>query len=437
MKAAIITESSGKSVEVKGINGLFTCLLEHEVKATKAKFDFTGPKISPEMWAEVMAFFEWTQEIEKSESQVRLFLHPTHGWKAWAFPQKGGTGMTISEIEDHPDRATQRARFADHDGWTYFGTVHHHCTAGAFQSGTDTADEKNQDGLHITVGHMDKEVRDLHCRLYIKGHKFEPVMNGFWSIGEETERKAADYLDTFGIIPDLDKVARKQMSFSSAKLRANAGLPPVSADIAPFPAEWRANYIIPVRFTHQYELGNHVSTNSRCTKEWCDNCKDWSWTHGTKTCPFNKGVVSYLNQGNGTVVGSQALTKRQRKELKKAEREYNKKLITDIGGAAGKALEAIRLQANSAGMTDTQLFELIENTATGSDSFVLMAMAEECAAAGVSIEDLYDTAQEIVVNNLKKEIEKDNESAKMIAEGGGQAEINGQVGYEHGGYGYY
>jgi len=91
MKSAIITASSGKSVEEKKFNGVFSCLLEHEVKATKAQFEYTGPKISPNEWAQMMAFFEWTQATERSEAQVRLFVHPVHGWKAWAFPQKGGT----------------------------------------------------------------------------------------------------------------------------------------------------------------------------------------------------------------------------------------------------------------------------------------------------------------------------------------------------------
>ena len=208
-KAAVIKQSGGKSVEVRELPGLFTCIMQHEVAKTGASFDWLGPKISPAAWAEMLAFFRWTYQTEKTESQVRLFVHPEHGWKVWAFPQDSASSMTTKEVANDESRL-QRAAIPE--GYFPWGTVHHHCSMSAFQSGTDHADEVNVDGLHITIGNLDKEVYDLHARLYIKGNRFEPIMSALWDIGPEKDGlvKAISELGFEGA-EVADKIARQQM----------------------------------------------------------------------------------------------------------------------------------------------------------------------------------------------------------------------------------
>jgi hypothetical protein len=49
-----------------------------------------------------------------------------------------------------------------------FGTVHHHCSSSAFQSGTDHSDELSREGLHFTIGNLDKPFDlDIHARITI------------------------------------------------------------------------------------------------------------------------------------------------------------------------------------------------------------------------------------------------------------------------------
>ncbi len=396
MKSAIITASSGKSVEEKKFNGVFSCLLEHEVKATKAQFEYTGPKISPNEWAQMMAFFEWTQATERSEAQVRLFVHPVHGWKAWAFPQKGGTGMTIKEIDDHPARAAQRAQFADHDGCLYFGTVHHHCTCSAFQSGTDSADEQSQDGLHITIGNMDKPDRDIHCRLYLKGHKFEPIMDAFWNIGEGITAKANEFKDLFGIMPDLDKTARRQMAKSSEILIATHGLTPPAEGFLFFPAQWKDNYIIdrPVVTQHHYEYDHRNSQSKyQSGNTWCHNCGKWS-DHVVATCPNRIG-------GPTTAPKEEAkLTKRQRKELKKQQREQQ--LLTHPGDAM-KLLDDLETVALCNGYDASEFFGFIEEMSTGEHAKLFGIMLEDLSNNSMTFEDLYDAMQEKITLAMRIE----------------------------------
>ena len=210
--------------EVKSLPGLMTCNLDLHISSATADFKWTGPKISRELWWQILAFFEWTQATARSESQVRLFVREGE-WSAWAFPQQANTGMTTKELPEEASWKEQRAKFSDADGWYYWGTVHHHCSAGAFQSSTDQQDEKDQDGMHITVGKIGSPRYDLDVRIYQSRWKMPaPDLSHFWDIG----------LIAASEIPAQfhGLVAQHQMCTPPPK------------DYA-FPEEWRANYIVP------------------------------------------------------------------------------------------------------------------------------------------------------------------------------------------------
>ncbi len=246
-----IVEANASLTQSQSCAGLYDVRMTHVIKETKAEFNYIGPKFTQQMWNEILAYFKWTQFQHRSEAQVRLFVNPSVGWRAWAFPQKGNTGMTSTELPDMPEFAAQRAQFGD--DWFPYGTVHHHCTAGAFQSGTDSHNEQDQEGLHITVGHIDKAVHDIHTRFYFKGCKFEPSMELFWDVGDEMRQRIKDVQEMFGIRVDTGKQAVAQMSKTCD----------ASTE---FPEIWKTNYIVtvipPVAITpyfghgamqHQYE----------------------------------------------------------------------------------------------------------------------------------------------------------------------------------------
>jgi hypothetical protein len=222
----LIKINQSKVGDSKEVPGLVNCQVEYEVKTAKGTLDYQGPKITPDLWHQVLSFFRWTHKEHQSECQVRLYVHLKLGrWAAWAFPQQARTGMTAKElpVPETPEKA--RERFASwhsepSDDWFYFGTVHHHCSASAFQSSTDEQNEWNQDGLHITVGKMDEERHDLHARFYLGGNCFEPDLSLFWEIDPELAEQ----------VPPLmhDELARYQMCEK------------VTVD---FPDTWRANLI--------------------------------------------------------------------------------------------------------------------------------------------------------------------------------------------------
>ena len=212
--------------ETKEVPGLINCRIDYEVKSAKGRLDYAGPKFTPDMWHQVLSFFRWTHKEMQSESQVRLYVNHTLGrWGAWAFPQEARTGMNARElpVPETPEQA--RARFASwqsepSDDWLYFGTAHHHCAVSAFQSSTDEANERNQDGLHLTVGRMDAEQHELHARLYLGGHCFEPDLSRFWPVDPALAAMVPPGM--------LDELARFQMG---AKVTVD------------FPDAWRTNLV--------------------------------------------------------------------------------------------------------------------------------------------------------------------------------------------------
>lgn len=207
--------------EDRNVTGLLACTVKHEIKSSTASLRYEGPYLPKEEWQRILSFFKWTYDTTHSESQVRLYVNmKLQTWKAWAYPQKARTGMSATELETE-EAKRQRAQFKDSDGWIYFGTVHHHCAMGAFQSGTDESNEKAQDGLHITVGKLDEKHYDLHCRFYRGGLQFEPDLDEFWDVGAPWNVAPDEWVDKSGI-------ARWQMG------------EPAEVD---FPKEWKDNLI--------------------------------------------------------------------------------------------------------------------------------------------------------------------------------------------------
>ncbi len=137
------------------------------VKLDELVPEFKGSKIPRNMWKEILVFMK--QSYDKYNSETLLFLFydekASQPWSYWVPPQIT-SGMTVKSDPDHENYKIQRKNYPD----TMFGTVHHHCNISAFQSGTDEADEVDREGLHFTIGNLNKvDDIDIHCRITISG----------------------------------------------------------------------------------------------------------------------------------------------------------------------------------------------------------------------------------------------------------------------------
>lgn len=118
-----------------------------------------GPRIDlTKQWYPALKFMA---DHVAHEVVLRLFMTGDRS-EIVIFPltQNYGTGMTVSEAITKEER----------EEWASLnlieaGTVHSHCSGNAFASGTDTADEKTRDGLHITIGKLKNDQYDIHARM--------------------------------------------------------------------------------------------------------------------------------------------------------------------------------------------------------------------------------------------------------------------------------
>tara|TARA_R100000278_G_scaffold57019_1_gene47014 strand:- start:1223 stop:2434 length:1212 start_codon:yes stop_codon:yes gene_type:complete len=162
---------------------------EQETLAPK----WLGEPIPLKMWKEILAFMKQSQEAFKSETLAFLYydVSKKQPWSYWVPPQETA-GMTVKSLPDDSLWREQRKAFPD----TQFGTVHHHCTSSAFQSGTDEADEVNREGLHFTVGklHTVDDI-DVHFRLSIGGHCVDMDAGTYIEMSETPFKKTCRVTD--------------------------------------------------------------------------------------------------------------------------------------------------------------------------------------------------------------------------------------------------
>ena len=243
-------------------DGLFVCDLHYKASDATGEMNYTGPKMPREMWQQILSFFKWSYDETKSEAQVRLFVSPRNGtWKAWAFPQQAEMGLATREISNDEAKKQRAELFEKDEEWSAWGTVHHHCSISAFQSGTDERDEKDVGGIHITVGDLDKAHYSIHCRLYHQGDLYEPDMSKLWDIGDVIER-VPEELKCLMTEATPDRIARSQMCIPSS---------------AAFPDQWKMNMIKIER-----KVKNH-------------NLRDWSWEGKRTEEHYEVGAIQEIN----------------------------------------------------------------------------------------------------------------------------------------------
>lgn len=224
-----------------------------------------GSKMAWETYCQMISFFRWTYKETKGESQVRLaYKVATEEWGIVVLPQKRSSGLTTEEIADHADRdaAMQLLR----EGYNLVGTAHHHCSAAAFQSGTDKADETKQDGIHFTFGKLDTPKVDNHVRVTFTGITYNATLSNWIETPEAPEKVPAGLLDTW----DAYWLAQ----------------PPEVA----FPEEWKDRLVIPVAPVYSgYASGGYYGE------------RNLSSTNGS--------LISYVNAGISQIKADETLAK--------------------------------------------------------------------------------------------------------------------------------
>jgi len=157
------TKAGNALVKVQGIPWLQEPTIEFHLKL---------PKIPGSIIGQALTFFRKVFQQYKSEAYVTLlYSAKSNQYRLWCPAQKVSGGSVNYDRTDQPsfeDRTT--------NDWQMCGTIHSHCDFSAYHSGTDISDEETFDGIHITLGHVNRAQFSMEASVAINGkrEKLEP-----------------------------------------------------------------------------------------------------------------------------------------------------------------------------------------------------------------------------------------------------------------------
>ena len=124
-----------------------------------AKMDL--PKIPGIYTAKIISFFKAVVAKFGGEANVLLYYNEQEKKYKLAIPSQEVSGAAC----DYKIEGTSIP------GYNLVGTIHSHARMSAFHSGTDDNDEKNFDGLHITIGHLTDDFPSISASIVVNSFR--------------------------------------------------------------------------------------------------------------------------------------------------------------------------------------------------------------------------------------------------------------------------
>lgn len=157
------TKAGNALVKVEGIPWLQEPTIEFRLKL---------PKIPGSIIGQALTFFRQVFKQHKSEAYVTLlFSAKLNQYRLWCPAQTVSHGSVDYDRTDQPSFEDRNS-----NDWQMCGTIHSHCDFSAYHSGTDIGDEDTFDGIHITLGHVNRAQFSMEASVAInrKREKLEP-----------------------------------------------------------------------------------------------------------------------------------------------------------------------------------------------------------------------------------------------------------------------
>lgn len=120
------------------------------------------PKIPPRTFGRIMTFFRKIYDMYHSECNAILYYNETKKKFRIIIPPQEVTGASVKYI-----------RIPSMEGYVRLSTIHSHPGFSASHSSVDVGDEKDSDGLHITVGNIKKLVFEIVASVVVGGTRFK------------------------------------------------------------------------------------------------------------------------------------------------------------------------------------------------------------------------------------------------------------------------
>jgi hypothetical protein len=129
---------------------------------TPTRFELNDRKFPEYLLKQAHSFFRAVWNKQRTESSLYITYHRERDqFNLWCPEQY----VSLTSVNHKLDPLK--------GGWTVAGTIHSHCNFGAFHSGTDKHDMEGTPGLHITIGHVDRDEPEYALALSLGDHKFD------------------------------------------------------------------------------------------------------------------------------------------------------------------------------------------------------------------------------------------------------------------------
>ncbi len=124
------------------------------------------PKIPLNLFCQILSFFRWVEDVYHCEAVSILDYNPDKKLFKILIPDQQVSSASVNYELGAID-----------SGYKRIGTIHSHSSMPAFHSGVDTDNEKNFDGIHITIGNVNDDNFSLSSTIASNGFrlKVDPV----------------------------------------------------------------------------------------------------------------------------------------------------------------------------------------------------------------------------------------------------------------------
>lgn len=126
-------------------------------------FRFKAEELPATIYAQAVSFFRWAWNTHKTEAEVIILKNIDTGLYSLFAPSQRVSHGGVHSI--YNPAALDRRELV-------VGTFHSHCNFSPYHSGTDEGDAREMDGLHGTIGFVDKDVPEMALMFALAGQLF-------------------------------------------------------------------------------------------------------------------------------------------------------------------------------------------------------------------------------------------------------------------------
>lgn len=153
------------------------------------------PKIPAQQLAQVLLFFRAVFQKYRAEANILLYYSSV---KDTFMVQVTSQQVSLAGVKYDFVGKYHEFKFQ------LVGSIHSHCNFSAFHSGTDEHDEKDFDGLHITLGHVHLPYFTVSAAVVVNNNRFsvdiDDVVEGMRKVDYRVPRTEVTYRRIQGIV---------------------------------------------------------------------------------------------------------------------------------------------------------------------------------------------------------------------------------------------